>query len=212
VRVAVADEQHPASYGTCIHLWKSNARESARSTPAIRGRSFSESMISAPNAPSTCIQRLFLAADRLDRFDVVDRARVHGARGRDDAEGLSAGVAVLADPAPQLRDVHREVGADGDQPQRVPSQAEDLESLADAVVDLRRRVGGERLRLLAHAALADVAVALRVARDGEAGQVRHRRARQDHAGRLVRESEEAAAPRDDGALDVDADVVAALRS
>ena len=62
-------------------------------------------MPSAPNAPSTWNQRLLLAAQRADRREIVDRADVDGAGGRDHQKRLQARRAIARNPGAQGRDV-----------------------------------------------------------------------------------------------------------
>ena len=76
----------PRRTGTCAHLWKSNATESARSMPAQQRAQRGDSIAMAPNAPSTWNHSSSRAQRSASAGEVVDRAGVDAAGGADDQE------------------------------------------------------------------------------------------------------------------------------
>jgi hypothetical protein len=137
----------------------------------------------------------------------IDGARVHRAGVAHDDRRLQSRAPVVGDRLLQQVDADAEAVVGRDLPELLPADAEQVDRLVDAVVDLFRDVHHERLGS-PEAGLAHVG-RHGAPRGRERREVRHRAARGEDALGAVRKAEDRREPLQDLLLDVDRGVVAA---
>ncbi len=151
----------------------------------------------------------FSRGDFGDAVQRVDRARVHGSGGRDDQERREAARAVVRNGGPKRRGVHPADRVDGDLAQVRGAYAGKLHRASHAFMRLGRSVGHERRLKAREAFPSGIGAESLNLRHDQRGEIRHRRAGHEHAGRARRIAQRLGHPKRDLLLDLDADVVAA---
>jgi len=134
-------------------------------------------------APSTCSQRSSRLAEAGERLEIVDRAGVDRARGRDHAGRLEALRPVGRYGGFERGEVDPKRPVGRDATQRPVAEAEGLHCLAVARMHLIRAVEGERLWNSRDPELAHVDTGLDVARHGQGDDVAHRAAAHERTAR-----------------------------
>ena len=126
---------------------------------------------------------VFAFGKRGERLEIVDRAGVDRARGRDHAGRLETRRPVRRYGGFESGEVDPKRPVGRDAAQRPVAEAKRLHRLAVAGMDLIRAVEGERLRNRSDAVLAHVDAGLDVARHRQADDVAHRAAAHERAAR-----------------------------
>ncbi len=183
---------------------------SARSSPFTKGLSAGDRAASAPNAPSTWNQNVFLPRHVGQGVEIVDGARVHGASRADDHEGRESGRAVGGDGVNEVLDAHGAAFVGRNQAEMPRPEAGQLHRLPHAIMHLARGVGDEHRIQRVETVEPDIPVAGGVfARDQQRQEIGHRRAGDENPRGVRRKTKGLRHPQRDLPLHVERDMVAA---
>ena len=151
---------------------------------------------------------IFIAAQRCDPGEVVDRADIDGAGGSHNEKGPQSVGAIAQNPRAQRRRIDPVRLIDRDAAQRVAAEPRDIHRLGDTAMRGLRRVGGQTRARFANAALPHVRSEHGPARHQNRHQIGHRGPSDKDAAGAGRKAEHLARPLDDLALDLDRHMVA----
>ena len=151
---------------------------------------------------------IFVAAQRRETGEIVDRADIDGAGGSHHQKGLQPVGAIAENLRAQRGQVDTVRLIDRDAAQRIAAETRDVHRLGDAAVRGLGRVGGQPRAGFANAALPHVRSKHGPARHQNRHQIGHRRPGDKDAAGSGRKAEHLARPFDDLALDLDRHMVA----